>query len=319
MSYGTISYNGFVYRIRNNIGENAVKTLVGDAVCYPVKLPYGEYENLRYKIENERLVLASAILCIDIKDFDKVIKNSSFKPQYEKITSVCEKDGDVQLCERYMLKFFDISIDVNFSGKVSANQLYVDEQDEESGSELLTPSLFSFKKGSLISKDSMISSSTKTKIEKYIWRDELAGKPQNKFDTSKRIYYISPTGSIAQNDYLISAVINYLSKGFLEEKIIVKLLSFKQIILRVDFMEETDCERGIFEKRSCDLITAAAKRFDLQLLERLSPYIEFSKFADYSVKLTSVIIENLEKAMDSSDKELILKCRKMVEILKKQM
>ncbi len=319
MSYGTICYNGFIYRMENNVGIDAVKALVGDALCTSSHFIRGEYENLRYRIENKKLILNSAILYINGYDLNKVLENGSLKPEYEKTTGVFLKDGSVQISELYKLTFSNINLDISFSGELCAKQLFVDEQYEENGRENSEPSYFLFKNGILNVEKSHITSITKTKIEEYAWRDELNGKIQKNTDKSRRIYYLSPTGSIAQNDFLISAVINYLSCGFLKNELIDKLLSYKTIILRVDFMEEVDPLRGVFEKKSCDLVTSSVKRLDLPLFERLSPFIEFSRFSDYPVKLVLAVIENLDKAMELNDRESISKCKRIIKILEDKM
>lgn len=264
MSYGTIEYNGFIYKIKDDISSQAVKMLIGDVCCRPYQMIRGEYEQVRYRIKNGVLTLVSAVLYIDKRDFQKVLDTSAVPPRCETVSSLGVFDGKIEKRELYKLIFDRLCLPVVYSGRVETRQVFVDEVYEESGMQHSAISSFIFSEGMLSEAESNIFFSSEKNIDKYTWREDILSAEE----APEKLYYVSPKGSVAQNELLFSAIINYLLRGGLPDSIIDRIMSYREPLLQMEVMLLADPKKRIFERKSYDLVLLCRERNDLELLKK---------------------------------------------------
>ena len=117
-------------------------------------------------------------------------------------------------------------------------------------------------------------------ITPYLWNQEnleryrQSLKHQEKPPMSRKIFYVEPRGTLAQQDMLLALAVNYQFGNVREDDLVKILLSFETPLTRMDFMSETEPGSGAFQPVTCDLLEKIIRRQDVGLLRRIYQAIE---------------------------------------------
>lgn len=174
-----------------------------------------------------------------------------------------------------MLTYDELDIPIDFSGKLGANQIFVDEIRYPNAITHKEVSTFIFGNGTLDLEISTIQQSKEKVISMRTWNDEipklLDEQPSAQIN-SCRTFFVNPTGDMRQNDYLVDVVVNYLATGRISSATLEHVISYEKPVLKTHLKVETEPGSCQFVDRTFDLVQEARKQGDLPLLEKLLRY-----------------------------------------------
>lgn len=310
---GTLEYNGFVYRIFEDINDIAVQQVIGDVDCASILCGGGTARSVRYIIEEGKLYAAEINLLIRDRDRNELLLRSAQKPVCTKrqgYVSENERLVPQELCE---LTYEGLHEFVDYSGSLLTRQVYVDEREARyGGATHPEESVFVFASGRLTDA-SRVHGDPEPLIAKYTWNDTLeraaaSGALAEEGRTSRALYFVDPTGSVAQNNGLISICVNYCATNRCEASWIEEIVSYREPVLRVEYKGETEPGSGRFSDGSCDLVTAVIERQDVGLLRRIYDHIQFAKYPDYPERMLAALFRRAEDADTAGEEEVLDAC-----------
>ena len=174
-----------------------------------------------------------------------------------------------------VLTYDELDIPIDFSGKLGANQIFVDEIRYPNAITHKEVSTFIFGNGTLDLEISTIQQSKEKVISMRTWNDEipklLDEQPSAQIN-SCRTFFVNPTGDMRQNDYLVDVVVNYLATGRISSATLEHVISYEKPVLKTHLKVETEPGSCQFVDRTFDLVQEARKQGDLPLLEKLLRY-----------------------------------------------
>ena len=132
---------------------------------------------------------------------------------------------------------------------------------------------------------------TEENLEKYriSLRDNAQLQDASSRHASRKLFFISPKGTLLQNDLLVELVVNYINQNVKESTLLELLLSHGTPVFRANCMSETAPRSGEFVPRSFDLIEQIVKRKDALLLKKLYQYIDLSEYEDYAKEIDALM------------------------------
>ena len=180
----------------------------------------------------------------------------------------------------------------DYSGSITAKQVYDDEAGKDGGGMTVDePCTFTFEKGRLKNAGD-IALCEDTYVSRFTWNEELesassSGGMVDRNATQARIFYVNPSGTVLQNEILISAYMEYRITGVLSDRVQRMLVGFDKPLLRCEYMAENGIGSGRFTKRCADVISLAARRLDVDVFFKLFDYADLKKYPDYPDKILS--------------------------------
>ena len=137
---------------------------------------------------------------------------------------------------------------------------------------------------------------TKYPMEPYIWNEENLARyraslqEQEEVPMTHMLFYIDPKSSLQQHNMLLSLCINYRLNNVTEDVLVNCLLAEQPLLLKMDFMSETEPGSGEFHRGTCDLLKHLVERKDVSVLRRIYHAMdeEQRKIADTVLKEKAV-------------------------------
>lgn len=122
--------------------------------------------------------------------------------------------------------------------------------------------------------------------EENVKRYLKSAKTRNTKPIQAQLFYVPETGSIRQNNLLISCVVWLQKSHWLGQQHIEQILEYRPPLLRLSTMVERYPGSCDFVEKTFDLVETAMNCHAKDVLEQLLPYIDFSLYnqeAIYSI------------------------------------
>ena len=286
---GLIDFKGYKYCIYDNIAEKICGNILKDIPLIANNLFCDNGINAKYYIKDSMIFLNELSLRILENDVSKI--ESGYPCNYELLyEDHLVVDSIPKIIRVAVLKYNHLDIPISCHGKISAKQIYVDEVD------LIYPhthdrtSSFVFSRGNLIESESCIFTSDVPYISRVTWNKQNFTTYMKQIDdgqidkTSRKLFYVTPTGTALQNETTISLVINYALNNISSSELLKQLFEFKIPKLKVICMAETEPSSGRFNEVIYDLIPY---NINMKVKELMDIYIKY--YMEYRKSILSMI------------------------------
>lgn len=294
LEYGTIEYDGYMYKLFTDINTLAIKQICGEVECLQIDLFCRHGHIAKYHIEDGSLFLDELMICTDESNIPKLKKGIECERTIKKRRGAhYEAFGALQ--EYVCITYRNVDLLLHIDESLIAKQVYFDEHYNITKYNHNSESIFVFNNGVLDVEKSSVQKSIERRIDVYAWREEFSIKP-DKDDAEiklerERSYLFEPTGSIEQYSYVVSVIVNYLTHRRLERKLIAGLFDFPRPIFCIKVMRETkpNSYEYYLDTNTYDLIKSAVRFGDGNLLKRLFHYIDWNEYADLKPEILKLI------------------------------
>lgn len=272
MHFGKMQYNGLYYYLRDDtINHLVLPTIIGNVECVsssPVLKP----SFVQCCIKQNQLTVTGLTACIRSNDLKQALA-TGFQPADQE--SIPYSIFTEPVFTDLIVLIYELDIPMDFSGKLCANQIFIDEIRYPNAITHKEVSTFIFGNGTLDFETSAIQQSKEKAISMRTWNDgipkHLEEQPSAQIN-SCRTFFVNPTGDMRQNDYLVDVVVNYQATGRISSEALEHVLSYEKVVLKTHLKVETEPGSCQFVDRSFDLVQEARKQGDLSLLEKLLRY-----------------------------------------------
>lgn len=273
MHFGKFQYNGLYYYLQDDtINHLVLPTIIGNVECVPIS-PVLKPSFVQCCIKQNHLTVTGLSACIRSNDLMQALA-TGFQPDHQESIPYSIFTEPV-FTDLIVLTYDELDIPIDFSGKLGANQIFVDEIRYPNAITHKEVSTFIFGNGTLDLEISTIQQSKEKVISMRTWNDEipklLDEQPSAQIN-SCRTFFVNPTGDMRQNDYLVDVVVNYLATGRISSATLEHVISYEKPVLKTHLKVETEPGSCQFVDRTFDLVQEARKQGDLPLLEKLLRY-----------------------------------------------
>ena len=271
--FGEIQYEGFLYKISEELPKDVVELITGHVGCEVKKIFWKASILAKLVIEENRLFIVGATIALDEKSFRLLDLGSQqiSKYQREDRWDIDEASGKIMKIQYYEVVYENLHVPYNYTGKVCAYQVYVDEINSNVKSTHKQKNFFVIKNGELCLAESSIVKNPTTKLSEFTWHENRIMEQSN--SDYRRNYFVNPKGTVWQNEWLIQMVVSYLKKGQIEKENLDKIFDNEMPVLRVECMVETAPKSNQFKYCVYDLVETAKMKADNDLLQLIQKYM----------------------------------------------
>lgn len=245
----------YSYRFKFDDIKNAVSKVFDGFPLDQSRVP-----RARCTVEDGQLFLNSLTLFVLPANLGKVLCYGHFaKYELKKrlIPGKCVYDCE----ECAFVSFENLHIPLCIDNFLSARQVYIDEMDFSEAAHA-EESTFVFSQGRLDVSRSNIMQSNEKLIGRFTWKEGMEIPLEDEITDMDccRIFFINPTGTLAQNHHVINAAAAYERCPGFEEPAVKAILRHKNPVLRTEYMRETRPRSGKSEY-CCDDVTEIVTKY----------------------------------------------------------
>jgi len=293
--FGIIDYKGYKYYIYDNVAAEICKRAVKNI---PLITNIAFNNNGIYAkctVKDSLLFLKELSLYISEKDVSNLEIGYPCTPEISYTNCLIVVDGIPKTIRAAVLKYRHLDIPISYHGEVAAKQIYVDEVELECPKVHNKMNTFVFSKGNLIESKSCILTSDVSYISKVTWNNQnltnyIKEINNGQIDkTSRKLFFVNPTGTVLQNEKTISLVVNYALNNISSSDLLKQLFDFEIPKIKVKCMAETEPASGKFSEVVYDLIPYIVKNNDSKLMKKLYKYIDIKDYTEYCTSILSMI------------------------------